>query len=87
MLASRLIDRPMRPLFPSDLRNDVIIACEVLSVDRDCSPEITAMIGASAAVSISDVPFNGPIAGIVLGWDEGRSTSSTPRRNSARPTA
>ncbi len=62
VLASRLIDRPMRPLFPSDLRNDVVIACEVLSVDR-------AMIGASAAVSISDVPFNGPIAGIVLGWD------------------
>ncbi len=69
MLASRLIDRPMRPLFPTDLRNDVVIACEVLTVDRDCSPEITAMIGASAAVSISDVPFNGPIAGIVLGWD------------------
>ena len=69
VLASRLIDRPMRPLFPSDLRNDVVIACEVLSVDRDCSPEITAMIGASAAVSISDVPFNGPIAGVVLGWD------------------
>ena len=69
VLASRLIDRPMRPLFPTDLRTDVVIACEVLSVDRDCSPEITAMIGASAAVSISDVPFNGPIAGIVLGWD------------------
>jgi polyribonucleotide nucleotidyltransferase len=69
VLASRLIDRPMRPLFPSDLRNDVVITCEVLSVDRDCSPEITAMIGASAAVSISDVPFNGPIAGVVLGWD------------------
>ena len=69
VLASRLIDRPMRPLFPYDLRNDVVIACEVLAVDRDCSPEITAMIGASAAVSISDVPFNGPIAGIVLGWD------------------
>ena len=69
VLASRLIDRPMRPLFPSDLRNDVVIACEVLSVDRDCSPEITAMIGASAAAAISDVPVNGPIAGIVLGWD------------------
>ena len=69
VLASRLIDRPMRPLFPTDLRNDVVIACEVLAVDRDCSPEVTAMIGASAAVSISDVPFNGPIAGIVLGWD------------------
>ncbi len=69
VLASRLIDRPMRPLFPSDLRNDVVIACEVMNVDRDCSPEITAMIGSAAAVAISDVPFNGPIAGIVLGWD------------------
>ena len=69
VLAGRLIDRPMRPLFPADLRNDVVIACEVLAVDRDCSPEITAMIGVSAAVSISDIPFNGPIAGIVLGWD------------------
>ena len=69
VLAGRLIDRPMRPLFPSDLRNDVVIACEVLAVDRDCPVEITAMIGASAAVSISDIPFNGPIAGIVLGWD------------------
>ena len=69
ILASRLIDRPMRPLFPYDLRNDVAIQCEGLSVDRDCSPEITAMIGASAAVSISDIPFNGPIAGISLGWD------------------
>jgi polyribonucleotide nucleotidyltransferase len=69
VLASRLIDRPMRPLFPSDLRNDVCIVCEVMSVDRDCSPEIAAMIGASAAVSISDIPWAGPIAGIVLGWD------------------
>jgi polyribonucleotide nucleotidyltransferase len=69
VLASRLIDRPMRPLFPYDLRNDVAISCDVLSVDRDCSPEITAMIGAAAAVCISDIPFNGPIAGISLGWD------------------
>ena len=69
VLASRLIDRPMRPLFPSDLRNDVVISCDVMNVDRDCSPEITAMIGAAAAVAISDVPFNGPIAGIVLGYD------------------
>ncbi|MGI6013526.1 MAG: polyribonucleotide nucleotidyltransferase [Oscillospiraceae bacterium] len=69
ILASRLIDRPMRPLFPTDLRNDVVIVCEVLSVDRDCSPEITAMIGASAAVAISDVPWAGPIGGVVLGWD------------------
>ncbi|MCL2342940.1 MAG: polyribonucleotide nucleotidyltransferase [Firmicutes bacterium] len=69
VLASRLIDRPMRPLFPADLRNDVVITCTVLSVDRDCSPEITAMIGASAAVAISDIPWDGPIGGIVLGWD------------------
>ncbi len=69
VLGARLIDRPMRPLFPSDLRNDVVVSCDVLSVDRDCSPEIAAMIGASAAVSISDVPWNGPIAGISLGWD------------------
>jgi len=69
VLAGRMIDRPMRPLFPDDLRNDVAIMCTVLSVDRDCSPEIAAMIGASAAVSISDIPWNGPIAGVVLGWD------------------
>ena len=69
ILASRMIDRPMRPLFPDDLRNDVVITCTVLSVDHDCSPEIAAMIGASAAVSISDIPFNGPIGAVVLGWD------------------
>ena len=69
VLASRMIDRPMRPLFPTDLRNDVVVTCDVLSVDRDCSPEITAMIGASAATAISDVPWGGPIAGISLGWD------------------
>ena len=69
VLASRLIDRPMRPLFPTDLRNDVAVCCTVLSVDRDCSPEIAGMIGASAAVSISDIPWNGPIGGVVLGWD------------------
>ncbi len=71
VLASRMIDRPMRPLFPSDLRNDVIITCTVLAVDHNNSPEIAAMIGASAAVSISDVPFNGPIAGVGLGYHDG----------------
>ena len=71
ILASRMIDRPRRPLFPSDLRNDVIITCTVLAVDHDNSPEIAAMIGASAAVSISDVPFNGPIAGVGLGYHDG----------------
>lgn len=72
ILASRMIDRPMRPLFPSDLRNDVVIVCTVMAVDHDCSPEIAAMIGASAAVSISDIPFNGPIAGVGLGYHDGK---------------
>lgn len=72
ILASRMIDRPMRPLFPSDLRNDVVITCTVMSVDNDCSPEIAAMIGASAAVSISEVPFNGPIGGVALGYLDGK---------------
>ena len=71
VLASRMIDRPMRPLFPSDLRNDVIITCTVLAIDHDNSPEIAAMIGAAAAVAISDVPFNGPIAGVSLGYKDG----------------
>jgi len=69
MLASRMIDRPMRPLFPDDLRNDVVIVCTVLSVDHDCNPEIAAMVGASAATCISDIPFNGPIASVGLGYD------------------
>ncbi|MDR0839342.1 MAG: polyribonucleotide nucleotidyltransferase, partial [Oscillospiraceae bacterium] len=71
VLAGRAIDRPMRPLFPSDLRNDVVITCTILSVDHDCSPEITASIGAAAAVAISDVPFNGPIASVALGLKDG----------------
>lgn len=72
VLAARMIDRPMRPLFPSDLRNDVIISCEILSVDHDNAPEIAAMIGASAAISISDIPFNGPIAGVGIGYVDGK---------------
>lgn len=72
VLASRMIDRPMRPLFPSDLRNDVIISCTVLAVDHDNSPEIAAMIGASAAVAISDIPWGGPIAGVGLGYHDGK---------------
>ncbi len=72
VLASRMIDRPMRPLFPSDLRNDVVINCLVLAVDQDNTPEIAAMIGASAAVSISDIPWNGPIAGVGLGYRDGK---------------
>src|SRR5690606_2925143 len=67
ILSSRLTDRPIRPLFPEGFRNDVQIANIVMSVDRDCSPEIAAMIGTSAALTISDVPFNGPVGGVVVG--------------------
>ena len=71
ILTSRVIDRPIRPLFPKDLRNDVAVVNTVLSVDQDNSPEIAAMIGASIAISISDIPFNGPIGGVVLGLVDG----------------
>lgn len=71
ILTSRVIDRPIRPLFPKDLRNDVAVVNTVLSVEQDNSPEIAAMIGASAALSISDIPFNGPIGGVVIGLVDG----------------
>lgn len=71
ILTSRMIDRPMRPLFPAGLRNDVSIVTTVLSSDVDNAPEITALIAASIAVSISDVPFNGPIAGVNVGLVDG----------------
>ena len=70
ILTSRVIDRPIRPLFPKDLRNDVNLSLTVLSVDHDCSPEIAAMIGASIALSISDIPWNGPIGGVFMGMTE-----------------
>ncbi len=72
ILASRVIDRPVRPLFPKDMRNDVSLVCTVMSVDPDCSPEITAMIGASIALSISDIPWEGPISGISVGYVDGQ---------------
>ena len=72
VLAARLIDRPMRPLFPYDFRNDVCITCTVMSVDRDCSPEVTAMIGVSACLSYSDIPFAGPIGCLEVGYVDGR---------------
>ncbi len=72
VLASRLIDRPMRPLFPDDYRNDVAVVATVLSVDQDCSSEITAMLGASIAVSISDIPWNGPTAAVNIGLVDGK---------------
>lgn len=72
VLTSRVIDRPIRPLFPKDLRNDVALTLTVMSVDPDCSPEITAMIGASIALSISDIPWNGPIGGAFIGLVDGK---------------
>ena len=70
-LAARMIDRPMRPLFPEGFKNEVQIINTVLSVDQDCSPELTAMFGSSLATSISKIPFNGPIAGVKVGCIDG----------------
>ena len=72
VLAGRVIDRPVRPLFPKDLRNDISLLLTIMSVDPDCSPEITAMIGASIALSISDIPWNGPIGGVFMGLVDGK---------------
>ena len=71
ILTSRVIDRPIRPLFPYDFRNDVSIMATVMAVDHDCSPEIAALIGTSAALAISDIPWNGPIGGISVGLVDG----------------
>ena len=71
ILTSRVIDRPIRPLFPKDLRNDVALTLTVMSVDPDCAPEVTAMIGASTALAISDIPWNGPIGGAWVGLVDG----------------
>ncbi|HAZ20033.1 MAG TPA: polyribonucleotide nucleotidyltransferase, partial [Clostridiales bacterium] len=72
VLTSRVIDRPIRPLFPKDLHNDVCISLLVLSVDPDCSPEIAGMVGASIALSVSDIPWNGPIGGVFVGFVDGQ---------------
>ena len=71
ILTSRLIDRPIRPLFPKGFRNDVQVVATVLSVDQDCTPDIVAMIGSSIALSISDIPFNGPTGSICVGLVDG----------------
>lgn len=71
ILTSRMVDRPIRPLFPKDMRNDVSVVMTVLAVDPDCSPEITGMLATSIAISISDIPWNGPIAGISVGLVDG----------------
>lgn len=72
ILVSRVIDRPIRPLFPKDLRNDVSVVNTVMSVDQDFSPEVAAMIGTSIALTISDIPWNGPIGGVVMGYVDGK---------------
>lgn len=72
ILVSRVIDRPMRPLFPHDLRNDVVIICTALSVEQDNQPQLAAMLGASIATCISDIPFNGPVAAVAVGLVDGK---------------
>ncbi len=72
ILTSRVIDRPIRPLFPHDFRNDVSVMCTVMSVDHDCSPEICGLIGTSAALAISDIPWNGPVGAVKMGLVDGK---------------
>lgn len=72
ILASRVIDRPIRPLFPKDYRNDVVITTTVLSVDPDCSPEVTAMVAASIVLDISEIPFDGPVGSVQIGYVDGQ---------------
>ncbi|MDR1928179.1 MAG: polyribonucleotide nucleotidyltransferase [Oscillospiraceae bacterium] len=71
VLASRVIDRPIRPLFPKDMRNDVSVVATVMSVDQDCPPDMAAMLGVSIALSISEIPWRGPIAGVCVGLTDG----------------
>ena len=82
ILTSRVIDRPIRPLFPSDFRNDVSVMCTVMSVDHDCTPEIAALIGTSAALAISDIPWNGPVGALKVGL--GRQAGVQPRQRAAQ---
>ncbi len=81
-MASRVIDRSIRPLFPYDFRNDVVVTATVMSVDRDCSPEVTAMIGVSACLAYSCIPWNGPV-GCPGGGLCGRQDVSQPRQRAA----
>ena len=72
ILSSRVIDRPVRPLFPKDLRDDIALVLTVMSYDPDCSPDVAAMLGASVALSISDIPWNGPVASVEMGMIDGK---------------
>ena len=85
ILTARAIDRPIRPLFPKDFRNDVVVSCLVLSVEQDCSPEVCSMIGTSAALSISDIPFGGPTAAVPVGYVDNKiviNPTEEQRKNS-----
>ncbi len=84
ILTSRVIDRPIRPLFPKDMRNDVTLVCTVMSVDPDCQPETVAMIGASTAIAISDIPWDGPISGVVVGLVDGKFVINPPAEEEKR---
>ena len=83
-LASRLVDRPLRPLFPKDMRNDVAVVMTIMSVDPDCSPEITGLIGSSIAIAISDIPWNGPVAGVSVGLVAGEIVINPNHEQSKR---
>ena len=80
ILTSRVIDRPIRPLFPYDFRNDVSVMCTVMAVDHDCSPEIAALIGTSAALAISDIPWNGPVGALKVGLVDGKLVLNPEQR-------
>ncbi len=83
VLASRVIDRAIRPLFPYDFRNDVVVTCTVMSVDYDCSPEVCAMIGTSACLAFSDVPWGGPIGCLEVGYVDGQIVMNPTREQKA----
>ena len=86
ILSSRVIDRPIRPLFPKDMRNDVVVSALIMSVDQDCEPEVAALIGVSCALSISNIPWDGPLGGVHVGWVDGRpvlNPTSDERKESA----
>ena len=89
ILTARAIDRPLRPLFPKDFRNDVCVTATVLSVEQDNSPEVCAMIGAACALEISDIPFNGPTAAVAVGWVDGKIVinPTVEQRNKSKLTA
>lgn len=89
ILTSRAIDRPLRPLFPKDFRNDVCVTATVLSVEQDNSPEVCSMIGAACALEISDIPFNGPTAAVAVGWVDGEIVinPTVEQRNKSKLTA